>query len=69
MKRLMLQNAIVTPTEIVPLRKEGNITIAVEDISIIFYEKPTFGAFLFGTLGAAESLRYMLNREIGGTTR
>ncbi|MCL2062203.1 MAG: hypothetical protein FWH03_06245 [Firmicutes bacterium] len=49
MESLQLKKAIFNPTEIVLLKKKGNITIHVDEIEWIYYRKPTLLNWLFAT--------------------
>lgn len=50
MESLQLKKATLYPTEIVILKKKGNITISINDIMRIDYTKPTFFSCLIAGL-------------------
>lgn len=70
MEKLILKKANFDSSEIVLLKKR-NITIKLEDIEFIVYEKPTFLSCLFAGLVPDGTfpgcIRIFLNKKIGKT--
>lgn len=68
MESLQLKKAIFNVTEIVIFKKNDNITIKLEDIEFINYDKPTFFSCLFAGLVPDGTfpgcLRIFLNKKI-----
>ena len=68
MESLRLKKAIFYPTEIVFLRKKGNIAVSIDDIERIEYERPTLLNYILAYGGTFPGrLEIYLKRKINRT--
>lgn len=71
MNSLQVKKAIFNSTEIVFLRKNGNITVSIEDIERIEYSKPTLINYLLASTWFGGTypgrLQIHLNKRVNNT--